>query len=136
MPKPEGNRKKIKGAGGSRAAAAAAAGAGGSKSKAKRKGSKGAAKQAMSAAQLYEAAQAALAVDEYERALECLRDALQLEPENLELLDAHGALLAELGRTEEAVAVRLQQLLRRPAAAAGRRWGWACSGDAGLPTRS
>ncbi|KAF6265906.1 TPR-like protein [Scenedesmus sp. NREL 46B-D3] len=32
-----------------------------------------------------------------------MRDALQLEPENTDILDAHGALLAELGRVEEAV---------------------------------
>jgi hypothetical protein len=62
-------------------------------------------KQALTADELYERAQAALAFDNYDMAQECMRDALELEPENLEVLDAYGALLAELGSSEQAVQV-------------------------------
>lgn len=62
-------------------------------------------KQALTADELYERAQAALAFDNYDAALECMRDALELEPENLEVLDAYGALLAELGSSEQAIQV-------------------------------
>jgi Tfp pilus assembly protein PilF len=61
--------------------------------------------QALTADELYERAQAALAFDNYDAALECMRDALELEPENLEVLDAYGALLAELGSSEQAIQV-------------------------------
>ncbi|KAF8071059.1 SPBC16D10.01c [Scenedesmus sp. PABB004] len=88
------NRKKVKGA----TVKASSGGTGGCRAKAK-----GAARPALSAAQLFERAQAALAFERFDAALECFRDALELEPENAEIVDAHGALLAELGRTEEAV---------------------------------
>ena len=65
-------------------------------------------KKALTAEQLYEQAQAALAFDNYETALECFKDALQLEPENVEVLDAYGALLAEVGQREQAIEVSQQ----------------------------
>jgi Flp pilus assembly protein TadD len=68
--------------------------------------SAGRSKPALTAAQLYERAQQAVAFERYDAALECMRDALALEPENIDVLDALGALLAELGRTEEAVQAR------------------------------
>jgi Flp pilus assembly protein TadD len=95
MPKPPGNRKKLKGASVKSSTA-----------KPKAKGSsKGTARPSLSAGQLFERAQQALAFERYDAALECMRDALQLEPENTDIIDAHGALLAELGRVEEAVQV-------------------------------
>eukprot|EP00882_Tetradesmus_deserticola_P011226 GHRQ01011876.1.p1 GENE.GHRQ01011876.1~~GHRQ01011876.1.p1 ORF type:complete len:130 (+),score=35.99 GHRQ01011876.1:333-722(+) len=96
MPKPPGNRKKLKS--GSVKSSTAKPKARGS--------SKGTARQSLSAGQLFERGQQALAFERYDAALECMRDALQLEPENTEFLDAHGALLAELGRVQEAVQVR------------------------------
>lgn len=93
MPKPPGNRKKLKGASVKSSTA-----------KPKAKGSsKGTARPSLSAGQLFERAQQALAFERYDAALECMRDALQLEPENTDIIDAHGALLAELGRVDEAV---------------------------------
>lgn len=71
----------------------------------KRSKSKGTSQQQLTAAQLFERAQAAIAFERYDAALECLKDALALEPENLEVIDARGALLAELGREQEAVQV-------------------------------
>jgi kinesin family protein 5 len=64
----------------------------------------------LTAEQLYEQAQTALAFDRFEAALECFKDALQLEPENVEILDAYGALLAEVGQREEAIQVSLKDL--------------------------
>jgi kinesin family protein 5 len=97
MPKLAGqNRKKIKDS--SRDAAAAV--------KPKRKSrSQGTSQKQLSVAQLFERAQAAMAFERYDAALECFREALELEPENLEIIDARGALLAELGREEEAIQV-------------------------------
>jgi Flp pilus assembly protein TadD len=108
MPKLGTNRKKIKDSSRAedpaeakqkhkrkqRAAAAAAAAAG-----------DGTSRQQLAAARLFEAAQQAIAQEQYEAALEALRDACELAPDNVELLDAHGALLAELGMEEEAVRV-------------------------------
>jgi Flp pilus assembly protein TadD len=75
--------------------------------KQKHKGSKsqGNSQQQLTAAQLFERAQRAIAFERYEVALELLKDAIDIEPENLEIIDARGALLAELGREEEAVQV-------------------------------
>jgi Flp pilus assembly protein TadD len=96
MPKPAGNRKKLKGASVKSSTA-----------RPKAKGSsKSTARPSLSAGQLFERAQQALAFERYDAALECMRDALQLEPENTDIIDAHGALLAELGRVDEAVQVR------------------------------
>jgi kinesin family protein 5 len=75
------------------------------KPKQKRSKSKGTSQQQLSAAQLFERAQQAIAFERYDAALECLKDALELEPENLEIIDARGALLAELGREVEAIQV-------------------------------
>ncbi|KAK9827266.1 hypothetical protein WJX81_005908 [Elliptochloris bilobata] len=58
----------------------------------------------MDAMTLYEAAQDSLSVDDFDSARLYLRQAVQLAPQNLELLDALGALLAEAGPAEEAVA--------------------------------
>lgn len=107
MPKHGGiNRKKIKDS--SRGGSDPTEPAAGSKKAAaskKRSKSKGTSQQSLSAAQLFERAQAAIAFERYDAALECMKDALELEPENLEIIDARGALLAELGREEEAVQV-------------------------------
>lgn len=70
-----------------------------------RKSGKGTVKPTLTAGQLYNRAQQALAFERYDAALECMRDALELEPENVEIIDAHGALLAELGRIDEALQV-------------------------------
>lgn len=94
MPKPAGNRKKLKGSTVKSSTA-----------KPKAKGSKGTAKPNLTAGQLFDRAQQAIAFERYDAAIECMRDALQLEPENVEILDAYGALLAELGSVEEAVEV-------------------------------
>lgn len=93
MPTPAGHRTSIKGS-----TVQSATG----KPRTKRKGM---AKPSLTAGQLFDRAQQALAFDRYDAALECMRDALQLEPENLEILAAHGALLAELGKTEDAIQV-------------------------------
>lgn len=84
MPKPPGNRKKAKG---------------------DRKGAAKGSNPTQSADQLYEQAQHALAVDDYDAAKDCLKEAVQLEPDNVELLDAYGALLSEVGPQSEAVQV-------------------------------
>eukprot|EP00878_Enallax_costatus_P016578 GHUV01017394.1.p1 GENE.GHUV01017394.1~~GHUV01017394.1.p1 ORF type:complete len:317 (+),score=108.87 GHUV01017394.1:512-1462(+) len=91
MPKPPGHRTGIKGST-----------VKSSTGKPRTKG-KGVAKPSLTADQLFERAQQALAFERYEAALDCMRDALQLEPENLEIIDAYGALLAELGRTDAAL---------------------------------
>lgn len=75
------------------------------KQKQKRSKSQGTSQQQLTAAQLFERAQQAIAFERYEVALELLKDAIDIEPENLEIIDARGALLAELGREEEAVQV-------------------------------
>jgi hypothetical protein len=111
MPKPSARRAAVKGGAPS---AAAKAGAPGGKKKAGKKGGAGAA-GAASAAQLLERAQAALAYDDYGAALDCLKEASEREPANVEALDAYGSLLAEVGRAEEAVQVR--------GPGAGRGWG-------------
>eukprot|EP00775_Hariotina_reticulata_P004798 gene4798-5048_t len=90
MPQAGANRKKIK------------SGSVRTEKKSKR-ASKGTARPTLTAAQLFDRAQQALAFERYDAATECLRDALQLEPENVEVLDAYGALLAELGQIDEAV---------------------------------
>lgn len=69
---------------------------------------KGTAKTALTAGQLLVRAQQAVAFEKYDAALECMREALQLEPENTEILDSLGALLAELGMVGEAVKVAWQ----------------------------
>jgi len=92
MPQAGANRKKIK------------CGSVRTEKKTKRT-SKGTARPTLTAAQLFDRAQQALAFERYDTATECLRDALQLEPENIEVLDAYGALLAELGQIDEAVQV-------------------------------
>eukprot|EP00873_Tetraselmis_striata_P029873 jgi/Tetstr1/450137/TSEL_037179.t1 len=53
---------------------------------------------------LYERAQDALTREEYETALSLLKTAVELDPNNTEINDAYGCLLAECGQTEEAVA--------------------------------
>jgi len=75
------------------------------KTKQRRSKSQGTSQQQLTAAQLFERAQQAIAFERYDTALGCLKDALELEPENAEILDARGALLAELGREEEAIQV-------------------------------
>jgi hypothetical protein len=106
MPKLGGiNRKKIKDSSGSRGEAAAAAAGKKQKQAKKRSSAGGTSKQQLSAAQLYERAQQALAFERYDAALESLRDACELEPDAVEYVDAAGALLAELGRGDEAVQV-------------------------------
>lgn len=67
--------------------------------------SQGTSQKQLSVAQLFERAQLAMAVERYDAALECFKDALELEPENLDIIDARGALLAELGREAEAIQV-------------------------------
>ncbi|GAX77182.1 hypothetical protein CEUSTIGMA_g4628.t1 [Chlamydomonas eustigma] len=62
-------------------------------------------KPLLTAQQLYEKAQAALLYDDYDTAREALRQAASLEPENLEIVEAYGSLLAELGEQEQAVLV-------------------------------
>lgn len=100
MPKLAGqNRKKIKDS--SRDAAAAVKPKRG-KPKSR---SQGTSQKQLSAAQLFERAQQAIAFERYDAALECFKDALELEPENLDIIDARGALLAELGREAEAIQV-------------------------------
>ncbi|GBF92334.1 hypothetical protein Rsub_05536 [Raphidocelis subcapitata] len=113
MPKGAAGRRAGVKASGPAAAAAAAAGrqpasakagrrAGGKK---KASAGRGAAQPALSAAELIERAQAALAYDDYDSALLALSEAAAREPGNPEALDAYGSLLAEVGRAEEAVEV-------------------------------
>jgi kinesin family protein 5 len=71
----------------------------------KKKGGPRAPAAKLSAAQLYEQAQIALQFDDYEGARDALRRATQMEPENVEVVEAYGSLLAEIGDVEEAVAV-------------------------------
>jgi kinesin family protein 5 len=59
------------------------------------------------AATVFEQAQRALEVDDYEVGLRLLRQAAELEPDNAEVTDALGALLAEIGPQEEARSVLL-----------------------------
>ncbi len=90
MPKPLGNRKKLK--------AAAKAGNGAAKTKK-------AARQP-TARELLDRAEQAIAFDDYDGAKAALQQAAKNEPDNVEVLDALGALLAETGDVEEAMQVR------------------------------
>lgn len=61
--------------------------------------------KAVTATQLFDQAREALAFDDVDRAKTCFQKALQLEPDNAELVDAYGALLAEIGPPHEALLV-------------------------------
>ncbi|GFR51970.1 hypothetical protein Agub_g14496, partial [Astrephomene gubernaculifera] len=61
--------------------------------------------------QLYERALLALRYDDFDSARTAMRKAVSLDPDNIEYLDAFGALLAEVGPAEEAI-----QVLRRAVA--------------------
>jgi Flp pilus assembly protein TadD len=91
-------RASIKSGGGT-AAKAAARSSGAKKANAPQK-------RAESANELIDAAQAALAYDDYDRALTLLRRAAAREPDSADAAEALGALLAELGELAEAEAVR------------------------------
>jgi Flp pilus assembly protein TadD len=54
---------------------------------------------------LYQAALEALQIDDYDAARASLRKAAALAPTDVEIVEAYGALLAEVGPREEAVAV-------------------------------
>lgn len=78
------------------------------KTKPKRKGVAGPrapAARAPTAQQLYEQAQLALQYDDFDSARAALKRAAKLEPSNVEILDALGALLAEVGPEDEALLV-------------------------------
>ena len=57
--------------------------------------------------QLYEQAQLALQYDDYDTARTALKKAAKMEPSNVEIVDALGALLAEIGPQNEAIAVSI-----------------------------
>lgn len=63
---------------------------------------------------LYERAQDALTREDYDSALSMLKSAVELDPQNPEIHDAYGSLLAECGRAEEAVAVLRQSVVISP----------------------
>lgn len=48
--------------------------------------------------------------EDFARATDCFKKALKLEPKNMEYLDAYGAFLADIGRSEEAVKVLKRRL--------------------------
>ena len=54
------------------------------------------------AATLYHQAQQAVEVDDYQKALQLLRQATALDPDSADLADALGALLAEFGSRDDA----------------------------------
>lgn len=56
--------------------------------------------------QLYEQAMLALQYDDYDSAKKCLKRAAKQEPQNLEIVETLGALLAEIGPVNEAIQVR------------------------------
>lgn len=66
---------------------------------------KGAANRQLSPEQLYEQAQFALQYDDFDAARTALKKAAQLAPSNMVILDALGALLAEIGPEKEALQV-------------------------------
>lgn len=55
--------------------------------------------------QYFQQAQLALRYDDYDAARTAMRKAVQLDPRNVEYVDALGALLAEIGPEEEAIEV-------------------------------
>ena len=66
------------------------------------------------ASTLFDQAQRALEVDDYEVGLRLLRQAAELEPNDAEVADALGALLAEMGLQEEARTVLLRAVQLAP----------------------
>ena len=60
----------------------------------------------LTAHQLFQQAQLALQYDDFDSARTALKKAAKLEPSNIEIVDALGALLAEIGPEDEAVLVR------------------------------
>eukprot|EP00798_Chlamydomonas_sp_ICE-L_P014213 gene14213-20183_t len=74
------------------------------KSSARSKGGPDKSAPTPTADQLYQQAQLALQYDDYDSAKASLKKAVKLEPQNLEVLEAYGSLLAEIGDEKEAVA--------------------------------
>lgn len=70
-------------------------------------GRKGTSAPAPTAKQLYEQALLALQYDDFDSATKCLKRAAKQEPENLEIIETLGALLAENGPPSEAIQVIL-----------------------------
>lgn len=66
---------------------------------------KGPADRQLTAQMLYEQAQFALQYDDFDAARTALKKAAKMEPMNVEIVDALGALLAEIGPPNEAVQV-------------------------------
>lgn len=68
----------------------------------------------LTAEELYNQAQVALQYDDCESALEALRQAVSLEPENLPVLEAFGSLLAEMGDEEQACSMLRRAIALSP----------------------